>query len=126
MSREILVTNNTDFLADDCGFDVRFVDTLEYTDVLKAARDLIHKGHVMKTHPLSGSVKPFETPYKSIVLSPKAQKDHAGGIILDKDSLVLIEDARIMAEKFRRHREFTEKLLADFRLIDRDLIEKGK
>lgn len=118
--RDILVTNNSDFLTDGLGFEVRYLDTLSYMDVLIAVRDLVHSGHRLITHPLSGSVKPFETPYKSIVVS--TQK---GGSV-DEDSLILISDAIVMAEKFRRERRFNDKLLADFRLIDRDLIERGR
>lgn len=118
--RDILVTNNTDFLTDGLGFEVRYMDTLEYMDVLIAVRNLVHKGHRLLTHPLSGSVKPFETPYKSIAVSGGA------GDTVDENSLVLIGDAIAMAEKFRRERHFTDKLLADFRLIDRDLIERGR
>lgn len=118
--REILVTNNTDFLKDDMGFEVRYIETLEYMDVLIAVRDLVHKGHRLLTHPLSGSVKPFETPYKSIAVGAKA------GETVDEESLILIGDAIMMAEKFRRERHFNERLLADFRLIDRDLIERGR
>lgn len=118
--RDILVTNNSDFLGDGLGFEVRYLDTLEYTEVLIAVRDMVHSGHRLLTHPLSGSVKPFETPYKSIVVSSKANAS------IDEDSLILISDAITMAEKFRRERHFNDKLLADFRLIDRDLIERGR
>ncbi|MDO4754549.1 MAG: GrdX family protein [Bacillota bacterium] len=118
--KDILVTNNSDFIQDGLGFEVRYLDTLEYSDVLLAVRDLVHKGHRLMTHPLSGSVKPFETPYKSIVVSAARSET------VDRDSLILISDAVMMAEKFRRERHFTDKLLADFRLIDRDLIERGR
>lgn len=117
--RDILVTNNGDFLENDCGYEVCFVDTLDYMAVLEAVRDRVHRGHRLLTHPLSGSVKPFETPYKSVVLTG------AAGTALDVESLAIIEDAVVMANKFRRERHFTDRLLADFRLIDRDLIEKG-
>ena len=39
-----------------------------YGDVLYYVRDQIHKGGVLATHPLSGSVKPNETVYKSVAL----------------------------------------------------------
>lgn len=120
MARDILVTNNPDFVGDSLGYELRLIDGIEYMDVLTAVRDLVHRGHKLRTHPLSGSVKPFETPYKSIVVSGSA------GDRIDEESLILIGDAIQMAEKFRRERHFTENLLADFRLIDRDLIERGR
>ena len=35
---------------------------------MEQTRDLIHKGYILLTHPLSGSIKPNETPYKSIAV----------------------------------------------------------
>ena len=37
-------------------------------ETMEKARDLIHKGYKLLTHPLSGSIKPNDTPYKSIAL----------------------------------------------------------
>lgn len=88
-------------------------------DVLTLVRDYIHKGHKLLTHPLSGSVKPNETPFKTILIS----KD--GGKTIDMDSLLLIESGIHAADKFIRDRKtpnWPEPLLEDFRLIDYDLI----
>ena len=65
--------------------------TLQYVegghvDVLIHVRDLVHQGHKLLTHPLAGSVKPNETPFRSVAL------DGASGA-LDLESLELIEAA---------------------------------
>ena len=98
---------------------VRFVDG-GHNDVLKTVRDLVHKGHRLLTHPLAGSVKPNETPFRSVALSGEA-----GAV--DLPSLELIEEAMSMCRQFppRFHRgedappdmrdDFAE---IDFRLID--------
>ena len=57
---------------------------ISYEDVLGKVRDRIHEGHLLLSHPLSGSVKPNETPYKSVMISRKAGK-------LDERSLSIIE-----------------------------------
>jgi len=55
-------------------------------DIYILARDYIHKGHFLITHPLSGSLKPGKTPYKSVVLSGERKN-------LDLQSLHLIESS---------------------------------
>jgi hypothetical protein len=80
-----IVTNNPAVqIAYQERFPLEFI-TGGYLDVLIKVRDRVHAGAVILTHPLSGSVKPNETPYKSIVL--------AQGTKLDWDSLQLIENA---------------------------------
>ena len=69
---DILVTNNPLVEAQySSRFRVVFLDT-NLAGVLTHVRDCVHKGHKLLTHPLSGSVKPNETPYKSVLLSAAA------------------------------------------------------
>ena len=86
-----------------------------FMDVLTTARDMIHKGHRLLSHPLSGSVKPGETPYKTIVLSKEAGS-------LDTDSLRIIEEAVVTARKFNLKDKISEKADKDFQLVDYTLI----
>ena len=69
--KAIIITNNV--LSKE-GFektaDVLFVEG-SLMDVMKTARDYVHKGHRLLTHPLMGSIKPNETPYKTIAISHK-------------------------------------------------------
>ncbi|MDR1705483.1 MAG: GrdX family protein [Clostridiales bacterium] len=96
------------------GAELIFVDGgLE--DVLTRARDLVHQGHALLTHPLSGSVKPGETVYKTIIMSR--------GDALDTGSLELIESAIAAAKKLRRGgRAFSDSILKDLQLVDYTLI----
>ena len=100
---------------------VRLLDGT-YRDVLIEARDLVHKGHRLLSHPLMGSLKPNETPYRTIALS-----DSPG--LLDTDSLLLIENAIETFDKFAkvtrpdRGINTPQEMLADFRLIDLSLIQ---
>jgi hypothetical protein len=87
-----------------------------FMNVLTAARDLIHKGHRLLTHPLSGSVKPGETPYKTVILSKDAGE-------LDSDSLRIIEECILTARKLGTgKKQLNEQVLRDFQLIDYTLI----
>jgi len=83
-------------------------------------RDLVHRQYVLHTHPLAGSVKPNETPYKSVALAAEP------GSSLDLQSLQLIEGAIQVAERMLRERPLpamSPKLLADFALIDYSLMQ---
>jgi hypothetical protein len=88
-----------------------------YEQILIGVRDLIHSGHKLLTHPLSGSVKPNETIFKTIIVSE--QQD-----ILDLDSLRIIEQSLETAKKFGINRHLlTEDMIDDFSLVDLSLIE---
>lgn len=88
-------------------------------DVLKHVRDYVHKGHSLLTHPLSGSIKPNVTPYKTVLIS------YINGKTIDIESLSIIESSIHTAEKLMQLKEipkWSEKILDDFSLIDYDLI----
>ena len=92
----------------------------QYIDVLKLVRDMVHKGSKLITHPLMGSIKPNETPYRSIVLSE--------GMTLDIDSLTIIESSISAAEKFLKDNKtdlWNEDVLKDFRFVDLKLFESA-
>lgn len=119
----LLLTNNPmvkDYYREFSDIEVEFIDTMGYMDVLKRARDEIHRGQVLLTHPLSGSVKPNETPYKSVALD----KDS----LHEVDSLWLIENAIATFIKFEKNRalpQWTEQVQQDFMVVDFDLIKNA-
>lgn len=111
----LIVTNNPKI-----GENVnnREVVTLEesYIGILKKCRDLIHEGYELLSHPLYGSVKPNETPYRTVIMKK--------GKSLDINSVNLIEDAIETATKFENNKstpKWTERVLDDFRVIDFDI-----
>ncbi len=118
-----LITNNPmtrDYFKDHKDIELEFIDTLGYMDVLKRARDEIHLGKVLLTHPLSGSVKPNETPYKSLAIDDES--------LHDLDSLWLIEQAIATYIKFENNRalpKWTEQVREDFMVVDFDLIKNA-
>lgn len=97
-------------------YEINHMD-ISLEQVLVKAREMVHMGHKLLSHPLSGSVKPYETPYKSIMLSQKKDK-------LDMESLEIIEQSIAVCEKFKMpKRTYPEKTLMDFQLIDFTLID---
>ena len=115
----IVVTNNPMVL--DRLKDTRHViyREISYEEILKEVRDRIHEGHTLLSHPLSGSVKPNETPYKSIMISE-------GKGEVDEASLKLIENAIQACRKFVfKSDQYKPEVYEDFRLIDWTLLESG-
>nr|WP_138203802.1 GrdX family protein [Haloimpatiens lingqiaonensis] len=87
--------------------------------VFEKVRDYVHKGHKLLTHPLMSSVKPNETPYRTVSITVKPDSS------LDMQSLTIIEGAIATTNKFLKIGKtpnWTENVLNDFQVIDYDLI----
>ena len=92
---------------------------VEYNDeslltLLIRVRDYIQSGCCLLTHPLSGSMKPNETPYKSILISGVDGET-------DPRSVQIIEGCLSTARKFEPAR-VPDKYLQDLQMIDLALI----
>lgn len=88
-----------------------------YRELLSLARDYVHKGHELLTHPLSGSVKPNETPFKTILIDEDVRDVHM-------NSLRTIENSIETADKFTyTDKPVEEDILNDFMYIDLSLIK---
>ena len=83
-------------------------------------RNVIHKGASLINHPLSGSVKPNVSPYKSLVVSSEKS-------VVDFDSLSLIENAIETLKKLgvRNISNYNESTTCDFQVIDLDLLNSA-
>lgn len=116
----LIITNNKkvyEEYKDKSEFD--FNEDYTYMDILDKVRRNIHKGYQLLTHPLSGSIKPNETPFKSIIMSKEEGS-------LDYQGLNIIEESILTFNKFYSNKEtpnWTERVLDDFRVIDFSLID---
>ena len=109
MSKYMVITNNPLVRSRlDDTHEVIYLE-LSYEELLKVVRDRIYEGHRLLTHPLSGSVKPKETPYKSVLISERKEK-------VDRESVRLIED---------KSKYYKEEVYKDFQLVDWTLLESG-
>ena len=111
---DILVTNNPLVAAQFSGiFKVDFKDD-DMIGILTYVRDLVHKGHRLLTHPLTGSVKPNETPYKTVMITGTTDS-------VDTQSVIIIEECIQAAQKFAP-KFIPEKYLNDLQMVDLSLI----
>lgn len=113
----VIITNNP-MVRDK--FDTLFIDGA-YADVLASVKKaVIDKHWTLLTHPLSGSLKPNETYYRTVFL------DNTHLQYIDMQSLEYIEAAIRVYDKFMRDKprpQWPAKVLADFAFIDFDIAQ---
>lgn len=114
-----IVTNNPyvrDEFSDD--YEVLFLDC-SIREVMIYVRDMCLSGYQLLTHPLSGSVKPGETPYKSVLMSLHKGKADVSGFRI-------AEAAALACDKFEgMKKHWSPCVLDDFQLVDYTLISSG-
>jgi len=88
-------------------------------DVYKATRDEIHKGCILLSHPLSGSVKPNVSPVKSVAVGIEEGT-------VDYTSVKFIEEALAVLVKMPPVKmAWTPELLQDYQVIDASLLDSA-
>lgn len=120
MAKDYIIITNNPLVPEklDDSYTVAYED-ISYEDILKKVRDRIHEGHRLLSHPLSGSVKPNETPYKSVMISE-------GKGEIEEGSLAIIENAIQACRKFVfKSDKYKPEVYDDFRLIDWTLLESA-
>ena len=100
---------------------VEYLQGKGYMDVLLTVRDYIQKGWRLETHPMTGSLKPNQTPYKSIMVSD---------LPLDQEEFysqeMTIENSILSCRKFpeiKQTPDWSEEIRKDFMIVDLSLIE---
>lgn len=115
-----IITNNPMVAKEITDHPVNFIEG-SYKDVLLQVHKKIVNDHmVLLTHPLSGSIKPNETVYKSIiVVSQKSDQ-------MDMESLDYINNALDVYDHFQSMKstpQWTERVLDDFATVDFHIIQ---
>jgi hypothetical protein len=116
----IIITNNPTVIKAYDTEEMLVKETMQ--QVLFETRNLIHLGHKLISHPMPGSVKPNETPYRSVMVS-KIAEDH-----LDFQSLTMVEAALRKFDQFQNDRptpQWSERILNDFQVVDYHLLTSG-
>lgn len=84
-------------------------------DVLTAVRNHCHLHHRLLTHPLTGSIKPNQTPFKTVVM------EMTNGTIIDYQSVLMAETSLNKTYDMLKSKPrplFNESILHDFAMID--------
>ncbi|MDZ7672599.1 MAG: GrdX family protein [Halanaerobiales bacterium] len=121
MKKYVIVTNNNKLINkyNDINIEIIKEETIE--KIFEKTRDLIHKGFILISHPLAGSVKPYQNPYRSIILK-KGDK-------LDYQSLKNYENSYYKYQQFKSDKvnnsNLSEKIKDDYQTIDLTLIDSA-
>ena len=92
-------------------------------DVLIRVRDGVHRGDRLLTHPLCGNLRPYQQPFRSILI-----EEHPGEPV-DVESLSLIEEAvavySFCGDRLLLPENLTEESRADYAFIDCELMRES-
>jgi len=86
-------------------------------DVARKARDKVHAGWRLKTHPLAGSIRLLRSPYRSIVLEEAGTAPDSGEVLMIEEAVLRLE-RQDLADNCPESAE-------DYGLIDLDLLGRA-
>ena len=118
--KEATIVTNNDYVFDKYKNDTNVILADNYEDVLIKTRDLVYDKHVLLTHPQASSLKPNQTPYRSVIVYPKGEEDNTDSIMMiDK----CIQVYREWQEISPSPKSYAPKVEHDFKTIDLSVIE---
>jgi hypothetical protein len=91
----VLITNNVSLERSIAPFSL-WTQLVEGSslNVLITARDAVHLGGRLLTHPLYGNLRPYQQPFRSVLIEKKCNA------LVDLESLSMIEEAVLLYRKF--------------------------
>lgn len=132
MNQDVIVTNNDKVYKKHKDVkEVLFLENGSYLDVLEKSRDLVHRGAKLLSHPMAGSMKPNQTPYRSVLLERECLNEASEKEpipLLDMESLKLIESSIEAAKKFlsiKKTPQWPSKIKEDFKTVDLSIIDSA-
>ena len=115
MEKVTLVTNN-DRVYEKYREDMEVLLLDSYRDVLLKVRDLVYDRHILLTHPQASSLKPNQTPYRSVIVYPGSGEDIT---LIEK----CIETYDQWQEIAATPHNYQKSVAEDFKTIDLSVIE---
>ncbi|QNO15203.1 GrdX family protein [Alkalicella caledoniensis] len=105
-----IISNNPKVIAYATVNSLEIIKAVSLPEVLKNARDMVHKNHKLINHPLVTSIKPYSNLYKTIVLIEESS--------LDYQSLDIMENSIAKAQQFQKEVPINEQAKEDYQTID--------
>ena len=119
LEKVTLVTNN-DRVYRKYKDDMEVVLLGSYRDVLIKVRDLVYDRHILLTHPQASSLKPNQTPFRSVMVYPKGEEDNTKDIMLIEKCIETFEQWQEIAPTPDHYQKNVED---DIKTIDLSVIE---
>ena len=124
----VLITNNPCFRKSVDPLRLQFLCGTSL-DVLITARDAIHVGSSLLTHPLCGNLRPNQQPFRSILLQNCGQKERDLNSTLYLDSISTIEEAVLLYRSYGSRlldpKSLPDAMREDHSFIDYELMRES-
>ena len=118
--RKLLIITNNDLTKEHFDGKVSLEMTDTHRDVLLKVRDHIYEGGwKLITHPMASSIKPNQTPFRSIILV-RSDEDNTDDILMIEEALESFDKFDTEKKPTEWYRETTD---PDFKRIDFYMIE---
>ena len=119
LEKAILITNN-DKVYLKYKDKLQCIFTEKYEEVLIKVRDMVYDRHILLTHPRASSLKPNQTPYRSVVLYPQGNEDNMKDILLIEKCLETFKQWQNIS---LTPENYSDKIAEDFKVIDLSIID---
>lgn len=117
--KAVLITNNSKVI-EKYKDEVQVIEEDSYEAVLIKTRDLVNTGYELLTHPQASSLKPNQTPIRSILLYKESGGDQMRSVLLMEKC---IEVYRQWQEISKTPEHYEENVENDFRTIDLSVVD---
>ena len=114
LEKAVLITNN-DRVYEKYREKMRVILLKTYEEVLIRSRDMVYDRHILLTHPQASSLKPNQTPYRSVVVYPQGTEDNMKDIMLIEKCIETFGQWQNIA---KTPEDYDEKVADDFKTID--------
>ena len=119
LEKAVLITNN-DRVYEKYREKMRVILLKTYEEVLIRSRDMVYDRHILLTHPQATSLKPNQTPYRSVVVYPQGTEDNMKDIMLIEKCIETFGQWQNIA---KTPEDYDEKVADDFKTIDLSVVD---
>ena len=119
IEKAILITNN-DRVYEKYKEHIKVILLDTYEEVLIKVRDMVYDRHLLLTHPQASSLKPNQTPYRSVVVYPKGKEDNMKDILLIEKCIQVYQEWQEIAPSPAK---YADKVANDFKTIDLSVVD---
>lgn len=119
LEKAILITNN-DRVYEKYKNKLSCILELSYEDVLIRVRDYVYNKHKLLTHPQASSLKPNQTPYRSILIYPSNNNENIDDVLLIEKCIEVYLSWQDIA---KTPNDYETKVREDFKTIDLSVVD---
>ena len=119
IEKATLITNN-DRVYEKYKDELKVILLDTYEEVLIKVRDMVYDKHILLTHPQASSLKPNQTPYRSVAVYPRGKDDNMKDIFLIEKCLQVYYEWQEIAPSPEK---YEARVANDFKTIDLSVVD---